>query len=163
MLYLKGSRITEDWKQFSEGIVQCKASITRVLDSQHCFDNVGKTIPINTVVGYLSGFKHSHLSKPKGPLKKMAAEKFKMQMKKDHCKKGPKYEDVEKVMSEKKKKVDPLDPDKYFLLDLVKKMEGGGNTKKGKKSSGREGSSVSGHALQILGYLNSREKFWEQI
>ena len=84
---MKGSRVTQDWKQFSEGIVQCKASITRVLDSQHCFDNVASTIPLSTAVGYLS-IKHSHFSKPKGPLKKLAAEKFKKQMQKEHCKKA---------------------------------------------------------------------------
>ena len=89
----------------------------------------------------------------------MAAQKFKLH--KVSKPKGAEYEDVVRKMgnTDKKKKRDPLDADKCFLLDLAKKFEGT-DLKMQKKYNGK---GVSGHAVEVLGYLSSREKFWEQI
>ena len=104
----------------------------------------------------------SKSSIPKGSLKKVAAEKFKVH--REPPKQETKYKDIARNMkkTDKKKKKDPLDTDKHFLLGLVKQFETA-EVKLPKNKNLKNGSSASGHATEILGYLNSREKFWEQI
>ena len=144
---------------FSEGIILCKASITRLLDDPDCFENAGTTIPVTGVLSCMTG---SNL--PRGPLKKMAAQKFMVYKDPSKVKEEIKYTDISRKMSnsEKKKKKDPLDADKSFLLDLAKKFEGA-DVKLARKKIKNSAKGVSGHALEALGYLSSREKFWEQI
>ena len=139
----------------------CTASITRVLDVPNCFDQVGQTIPISNILSHL-GKKNNCL--PKGALKKLAVEKFRVNVDREPPKKETKYKDISRNMknNDKKKKKDPLDVDKYFLLGLVKTFEET-DVKLPKKKNLKKGPSASGHAKEILGYLNSRDKFWAQI
>ena len=139
----------------------CTDSITRVLESTHCFAGAGQTIPVNNVLNILS--RKNQL--PKGAqaaLNKVAIAKFKKIV--EAPKQEKKYKDIAKTMKnkDKKKKKDPLDADKTFLLGLVKEFE----EKEiflPEEEKYIQGIDTSGHAKQILGFLHSREEFWEQI
>ena len=142
---------------FSQGIILSTASITRVLDGPNCFDNVDHSIPLSNALSLLT--RKNNL--PMGALKKVAIAKFKDIGRPP--KKEDMYADIARKMKckDKKKKKDPLDADKDFLLGLVQKFEK--NEVNPEKVNLIKGAGVSGHAKQVLGYLNSRETFWEQI
>ena len=137
----------------------CTHSITTVLDDQNCLSGAGETIHVKNVLSHLE--KKTGL--PKGALKKVAFNKFK-KLCEPKSRSETKYKDLSKAMKKKdvKKKKDPLDADKVFLLGLVKEFEER-EVLLPEEEKYSQGQDTSGHVKQILGFLHSRDEFWDQI
>ena len=77
-------------------------------------------------------------------------------------KEDKKYEDIAAMLRSRKKVKDPMNEDKSFLLHLVKEFEDN-DIFLPEEEKIVFGNDTSGHAKQILDFLQRREKLWEQL
>ena len=110
--------MSPDCVGFQQGIIQCSAAITRVLESPNCFQDASGTISVNSVL--------KCLQKPvvaKGTAKLAALDKFKTLM---NCKpENTINENIDKIMTmekKKRKKKDPLDMNNGYLKELITEL-----------------------------------------
>ena len=111
--------MSPDSKVIKEGMIRCTEAITRILDTTNCFEDVSATIAVSSVVKCLKP-----PAIPKGTAKLLAFDKFKglrNPKPKDTGKKN--MANLLKPNTDKKKKKDPLDPDKDFLKGLIKELD----------------------------------------
>ena len=114
------ARLSPDSLVFQQGIIQCTAAITRVLDTPGCFEDVSDTITVTEVVKCLK-----KPPVPKGKAKLVALDKFKKlaDAKERNNVVDKNIKDILKMSKKKTKKKDPLDQDKDFLKGLVKELD----------------------------------------
>ena len=118
-LYSIAARLSPDCFIIKQGIIQCTAAITRVLDTQNCFSDASATISVNSVLKCLK-----KPPVPKGMAKQMALDKFKgLKNPKPKSNENENLAKLLKADKNKKKKKDPLDPDKDFLKELIKELD----------------------------------------